>query len=204
MANSTQRRDFRPIAGALRMWHFLGIRLLSAVVVFVAACVAPPAQSQSVTSANPVAENRDDDVARIVTGIISFTRWPADPPVIRLCVATPAVYADNITARTPANPARQIVNGRYPLGDMHLETDCDVIYVEQGNEAAQRLFQHLAGHPVLSIGGDDDACTMGSLFCLTHARGVLSFAANLDAIARSGLRVNPKVLLLARSSEARK
>ena len=204
MANSIQRMDFRPIIGALCIRHFLGIRLLSAVAVFASVCLAQPAQSQSATSANPVAENRDDDVARIVTGIVSFTRWPTDPPAIRLCVATPAAYGDSIAARAPANPARQIVAGRYPLGDTRLETDCDVIYVEQDNEAAQRLFQHLAGHPVLSIGGNDDACAMGSLFCLTHTRGVLSFAANLDAIARSGLRVNPKVLLLARSSEARK
>jgi hypothetical protein len=204
MANSTKRKDFQSIIGTLCMRHGPGIRLLSAAVVFAAACVAPPAQSQSGTSADPVAENRDDGVARIISGIVSFTRWPADPPVIRLCVATPAVYADSISARTPANPVRQIITGRYPLGDMRLETDCDAIYVEQGNEAAQQLFRHLAGHPVLSIGGDDDACAMGSLFCLTHARGVLSFAANLDAISRSGLRVNPKVLLLARSSEARK
>jgi hypothetical protein len=203
MANSTRRSAFRSVFGTFCVRPVLGARRLSTVVVFATACLAPPAQAQSVTSANPVAENRDDDVARIVMGIVGFTRWPANPAVIRLCVVTPALYADSIAAPPSTNPARQIVTARYALGDVRLETDCDVIYVEQGDEAAQRLFRHLAGHPVLSIGGDD-ACAMGSLFCLTHPGGAVSFAANLDAIARSGLKVNPKVLLLARSKEAGK
>jgi hypothetical protein len=33
--------------------------------------------------------------------------------------------------------------------------------------------------------------------------GAVSFAANLDAIARSGLQINPNVLLLARREDRR-
>jgi hypothetical protein len=142
---------------------------------------------------------RADEVARIVGGIVSFTRWPSGRPPTRLCIVTPALYAGPLVQQAARNPARPMSAQRYDASDTRLETDCDVVYIEPVDEASrQHLFQRLAGHPVLSIGGNDEACAMGSLFCLTSAPGAVSFAANLDAIARSGLRINPTVLLLAR------
>lgn len=56
----------------------------------------------------------------------------------------------------------------------------------------------LAGHPVLTIAEHDPSCTAGGMFCLNVDGDRVSFDINLDAVARSGVRVHPNVLNLAR------
>lgn len=171
-------------------------------LLLLASWASTPACAQS-TPSDP-ADARGDEVARIVTGIVSFTHWPAEKPALRLCIVTPALHAGSLVQHMAANTARPAIVQSYPAADTHLESDCDVVYIEPVQDAVRDgLFQRLAGRPILSVGGDDDACSIGSLFCLTRATGAVSFAANLDMIARSGLRINPKVLLLARKEAAR-
>jgi hypothetical protein len=82
-------------------------------------------------------------------------------------------------------------------------SSCDVVYV--GLAAATReLLRHVAGHPVLMLGEGAAFCSDGGMFCLEPAAAAeqVRFNANLDAIARSGLRVNPLVLRIARGSAA--
>uniref|UniRef100_UPI003137AACB YfiR family protein n=1 Tax=Variovorax sp. YR752 TaxID=1884383 RepID=UPI003137AACB len=45
-----------------------------------------------------------------------------------------------------------------------------------------------------------DFCSDGGMFCLEPAAPSVRFGANLDAIARSGLRVHPMVLRIARGT----
>jgi YfiR/HmsC-like len=206
MTDSHKPVDYRCFPGVLPScaWLALGARLRRfAALCFVTSLALLASQSghaQSVAPADSASPDaRADEVARIVGGIISFTRWPSDRAVVRLCVVTPAVYAEPLIRHAAENPARPVAAQFYTASDTHLESDCDAVYIEPVDEAAhEQLFQRLAGRPVLSIGGNDESCAMGSLFCLTSAPGAVSFAANLDAIARSGLRINPKVLLLAR------
>jgi hypothetical protein len=56
---------------------------------------------------------------------------------------------------------------------------------------------------VLSIAGADGGCLMGSLFCIASGDTPVTFSANLDAISRSGLRINPKVLFLVHRQKAK-
>ena len=56
----------------------------------------------------------------------------------------------------------------------------------------------VAGHPVLTISENDPSCTAGGMFCLNVDGERVSFDINLDAVARSGVRVHPNVLNLAR------
>ncbi|EOB2354640.1 TPA: YfiR family protein, partial [Escherichia coli] len=41
-------------------------------------------------------------------------------------------------------------------------------------------------------------CIIGSAFCLIIHNNDVRFAVNLDALSRSGVKVNPDVLMLAR------
>ena len=66
--------------------------------------------------------------------------------------------------------------------------------------AARNLLQSTVGRPVLMIGEGQEFCTDGGMFCLQPAASELGFAVNLDAVARSGLRVNPRVLRMARQT----
>jgi hypothetical protein len=51
---------------------------------------------------------------------------------------------------------------------------------------------------VLTISEHNPSCTVGSMFCLNVDGERVTFEINLDAVARSGVRVHPNVLGLAR------
>src|SRR5262249_46150681 len=79
--------------------------------------------------------------------------------------------------------------------------ECDAIYVGTlaGNTVRQVL-QSTVGRPVLMIGEGAEFCTDGGMFCLQPGGSAAAFAVNLDAVARSGLKVNPRVLRMARQT----
>jgi hypothetical protein len=52
------------------------------------------------------------------------------------------------------------------------------------------------------IGEGAEFCSDGGMFCLDAGTTAARFTVNLDAVARSGLRVNPSVLLIARNAPA--
>ena len=58
--------------------------------------------------------------------------------------------------------------------------------------------QRISGNSILSISENDSECSAGSAFCLLIDGDQASFKVNLDALARSGVRVHPNVLQLAR------
>ncbi|MGN6581584.1 MAG: YfiR family protein [Bordetella sp.] len=171
-----------------------GLALRGALSVLLAlSCATAVAQSSATGSHG---SRRVQDIARIVGGIINFTQWPGPPRKVRLCIATPAVYADllvrDIEVSTPLASVQYLA-----AQDTRLDSDCDAVYIEQTGEAGRAdLFRRLAGRPVLSITGSGDGCVMGSLFCISNTGAQATFSVNLDAIARSGLHINPKVLLL--------
>ena len=79
---------------------------------------------------------------------------------------------------------------------------CDVLYL--GVLAPERrlpLFQRLRGHAILSISEQSAECTADAVFCLQIGSERIRFRVNLDALARSGVRVHPAVLKLARADE---
>ncbi|MCT7384247.1 YfiR family protein, partial [Escherichia coli] len=63
----------------------------------------------------------------------------------------------------------------------------------------------LSEHKTLSISWShyliaeqNTECIIGSAFCLIIHNNDVRFAVNLDALSRSGVKVNPDVLMLAR------
>lgn len=169
-------------------------------ILLVLAC--RPAIAQAPAPASH-ATTRGEEVARIVGGIISFTRWPGPPHDARLCITTPAMSAEmlvrNLSATTPLAGVQYLAPQ-----DARLESSCDVVYIEHVNQAGHaNLFQRLAGRPVLTIADSGSGCLMGSLFCISSTGASPRFSVNLDAIARSGLHINPKVLLLVHKQQAK-
>ncbi|WP_179221682.1 YfiR family protein [Inquilinus limosus] len=140
-------------------------------------------------------------VQQVVMGIISYTRWPVEPPRLRLCVIGPADYARDLLAGAVQPSGRPVLGDR--LGtDGSPGEDCDVVYLGRVGEAERRqIFERLAGRPVLSISEQDDSCTVGGMFCLQVRGTQVSFQINLDSVARGGVRVSPKVLQLGRRKE---
>ncbi|MBX9497131.1 YfiR family protein [Yersinia enterocolitica] len=142
---------------------------------------------------------RSDAATKMVLGIISYSRWPTPPPVIRLCVIAPTNYAEELFNPALMQTAHPIKTQRYSLPNASLANNCDVVYLGRlGEQQRQELATQLTGQPILTISEDYDECTVGSAFCLLLEDKQASFKVNMDALARAGIRVHPNVLQLAR------
>lgn len=144
-------------------------------------------------------QKRTHAVTTMVVGIISYARWPAKPDPIRLCVTAPAEYAEGLFDPVLLTAPRPIKTLRIELADPQLATSCDVVYLGEVNtEQKQEFINRITGHSILSISEKDMECAVGSAFCLQISNDQTGFKVNLDALARSGVRVHPNVLQLAR------
>jgi hypothetical protein len=163
--------------------------------------VDPVDTAHAVTTASrtdPAISPRDAAVRQVVLGIISFTRWPAPPARLHLCVTGRPDYAQGLVDTLQAGSTPLEVQ-HVQFDDSTLGTTCQVVYLGDLSDAErQRVSAALAGHPVLTIAEHDPSCTAGSMFCLNVDVERVTFDINLDAMARSGVRVHPNVLNLAR------
>lgn len=140
-------------------------------------------------------QNTAESVATIVTGIISYTRWPQLQGLPRLCLFSSATWSLRLAEPHSGQPYSPVIVK--DIGQA-LIARCDAVYF--GTETPQQQLQlqtDYQGRPQLYIAERNPDCSVGSAFCLNIAAGKVSFAVNLDSLSRSGVRVNPDVLMLA-------
>ena len=142
------------------------------------------------------AERYSPAVARVVQSLIDYPRWPQPRTSVRLCVAGPALYAGRLDGLRLAD-GRQVERRSLPPGAIS-PGGCDAVYIGQMPLPAQRqLTTLLRGRGVMTIAEADPACRSQAMFCLSFTGQAVSFRLNVDAVARSGLRVDPRVLRLS-------
>ncbi len=144
-------------------------------------------------------------MAAVLGGIMSYTRWPLTANPIRLCVLGHEGLVEQFRMPVAALGQRAVVAQGVKL-DADFLHDCDAMYVTAiPPENSRVMLRRVVGSPILTVGEGAEFCSDGGMFCLNASTGNPSggprprFSANLDAIARSGLRVNPQVLLLAKT-----
>ena len=146
-----------------------------------------------------VTDEKSQAVAKTVLGILGYTRWPSAPQTVRLCVVGPTEYADELLKGGLLPGDRRVQVRRMRLDDSELLSQCDGVYAGMLDDAAWRqLRARLESQPLLSISERQELCLIGCMFCLDVGEGGVAFETNLDSVARSGVRVNPRVLQLAR------
>jgi len=159
------------------------------------------------------AEARQDDAARtsmvlsIVTGIINYTRWPRLEGTLQICLVGESDYFEiserlSTLIQSVIGASASLTALKNPEEEGVLQ--CNLVYVGSVKEYDTRqLLSSISGQPILSIGEDQDFCSLGGMFCLDldDPKGV-TFSTNLDAVSRSKVRVNPQVLRLAERLKA--
>ncbi|OFT88864.1 YfiR family protein, partial [Burkholderia sp. HMSC10F09] len=156
---------------------------------------APPASAAEAEAALPP---HDAAVRRVVLGIVSFTRWPTQPARLRLCIVGRPDYAGGLIDTLQAGTTPLDVQ-RIRFDERALGSACDVVYLGMlSDDERAQVRRAVAGHPVLTIAEHDPSCIAGGMFCLNVDGEPVTFDINLDAVARSGVRVHPNVLNLAR------
>lgn len=143
----------------------------------------------------------DKSVRSIVSGIVSYTRWPSLSGQPKLCVFASSRYAQALSSDDgksvlPYTPV--IVRNDQEA----LSATCDAIYFGTESPVKQReLINQYQGRALLLISEQNPECIIGSAFCLKIDHNQVRFSVNLDALARSGVRVSPDVLMLARNTK---
>lgn len=161
------------------------------------------AWSATTARSDTATEDHMQAVTRTVIGILGYTRWPAESAVLQLCVVGATEYAAGLM-----QSSGQAVGGRRldvrRVDFDHLKTsDCDGVYAGEMDEQQWRsLMTQEAGRSLLTISERSALCRIGAMFCLRRQGEGPGFEVNLDSVARSSLRISPKVLQLARSKVA--
>ncbi len=156
-------------------------------------------QSVAQETASPV-QPCHEAVARVVLGILSYTQWPNEPKTLRLCIVGPTQQAEAIFAGSAGATGLPLQVEQLPANEPSLTERCNAVYLGELSDAEQaEMTAGLLDKPILTISEQAQPCDTGVLFCLVNAGQQVAFEAQLDAVARSGLRIHPSVLQLSRS-----
>lgn len=182
-----------------RHWQRPAPPALLAVVLLASllACAAlTPCAAGAQTGAAADAR-RPAEVAQVLFGIISYVRWPVARQEVRVCMLGAPRYGAAIVD-TPASSLSQRIRVKSPAM-ASAASECDVVYLGSLPESErEHLLAQIIGKPILSVAEPGTSCTVGTMFCLRLTEAQIGFDVNLDAIARSGLRVHPNALQIAR------
>lgn len=160
------------------------------------------AANRSWAAAQPTAEDNsqwtiDQQVAYIVSGIVSFSRWPESRVPTHGCILGSTAFLPALLDQNSQGYTYTWQHYESPE-DLNL-SGCDILYLGLlGPGEASKILFETAGTPLLSINENDPECDDGSLICLKPDAAGSSFQVNLDAVARSGIRIHPQVLKLGK------
>lgn len=175
-----------------RVWLLLPLLLVALLGPITPARAAP---------GDKLDASQDMAVSQILMGILSYARWPADtlePDTFRLCVVGTPAHAEYLGSHSTAVHGRRIVVHRKTAGE--LPSTCNAVYNGTLDGAEREaLVRNVVGKPLLVVSEQTENCSVATMFCLTATDKRVTFEINLDAIARSGIRVHPSVLKLART-----
>ncbi|MFC4273547.1 YfiR family protein [Achromobacter aloeverae] len=177
------------------------LRALSCALLCALSCACVPARAADAPAhdAPAPATSAARAVAQVVTGIIGYARWPTpphpEPPL--LCVTGTSPYSAALLSGDDSMAS--VRAHRVAPGDDRVPQMCEALYIgDLPQTALTRLLQGVIGKPVVTILENDPDCSAGGMFCLNVQGTQVGFQINLDIIARSGVRIHPSVLQLAR------
>lgn len=137
--------------------------------------------------------------ARVVQSLIEFTRWPSASASPRLCVVGNALHDERFDGLRLTDG--RAIQRRNVAASAAALAGCEVVYFGQIAPATTRqLVAAVRGKGVLTIAENDPAGLSEAMFCLVFQSQAVSFKLNIDAISRSGLRVDPRVLRMAQGT----
>ncbi|WP_409306623.1 YfiR family protein [Pectobacterium sp. B1J-3] len=140
-----------------------------------------------------------DQIYQTVSGIISYSRWPVPKTPPTLCVSSSAYFLTPLTVRKETKNAPKFNAVVLQKLDDIQQLQCDAIYFGKESVSQQiEIASRSPNQPLLTIAEQNPECVSGSSFCLLFSDQNVRFSVNLNHLSRSGIRVHPDVLILAR------
>ena len=174
-------------------------------MVFPALLAVIAASAQPLAAQTEVPDSLDGPAVAasvIVGGLLAYSRWPDNGSPVNLCVAGQSRFTQLLADRTLPSGRRMVVTRHMP-GSMP-GRGCDAIFLAAVPPAEQaRIARAAAGAAIVTLTDNDPGCDSGIMACLRLVPGGMTFDLNLDAVSRSGVRIDPRVLMLANRSGRR-
>lgn len=135
-------------------------------------------------------------VGRIVQSITEYTTWPRRENPVTLCVVGPVSHTDGLDGLRLADG--RLIDRQTVAAAAFTPGVCDSLYIGRMSLPEMRaLTAQARGRGVLTIAEADPDCRSQAMFCLLFTPQAATFRMNIDAIARSGLKVDPRVLRIS-------
>ncbi len=156
-------------------------------------------------SASAAGVDVSTQVGRVVAGILSYAYWPTPVDTYRFCAVGEALHLHqgwkSLGQSTTDPVSLRSLNG----DESDWLADCEVLYIGGATPALRgKLLSEAVGKAVLTIIEGDSLCAGPSMFCLAVQGSEVGLLANLDAISRSAIRIDPRVLQLVRRRQGGK
>jgi hypothetical protein len=136
--------------------------------------------------------------AHVVKSIFEYTRWPTTPDPIRLCLIGRVNYAAGLNTIVLSDGRRVVIREVDPEA-FALASACDALYLgDIGMDQLERWNAKVRGSAVVTIAEADPTCRSEAMLCLVYEPRGLSFQLSVDAVARSSVRIDPRVLRMSR------
>lgn len=149
------------------------------------------------------ASSKEEEVAQKVFAIISYSKWDAQQQPLQLCIAGNSKFTDAIEVAGQAAYWPRVNVSKQHYDTKLLSSQCDVVFFGNISPAQQQsVLTARQNRPLLTIADSNSDCEIGSSFCLEPENSPVTFKVNLDSLTRSGIYVNPNVLLLGRKKNA--
>ena len=161
------------------------------------AIAAPPTTPASI----PFGEGADPQArgsARMVGNILEYTKWPTAHSAIGLCIVGAARHGSQLGSITLSNGTP--VSSYFLAAETDILPDaCNALYLGNLDLETMRRWTGIArGMPVVTIAENDPDCRSEAMFCLVFLPEAMAFTLNIDAVSRSTVRIDPRVLRMSR------
>lgn len=179
---------------------FAGLLLCLGLALWSQATIAQPSQEPGLQSGLQLAAQERPGIVDTLRGILGYVRWPSDPNPIRVCVLGSNLSANKLLSAGLADLGERKLTVLQPDSEVGIAQRCDAIFVAANSPLPWRkVFEQINGQPVLTLCERSPACAAGSMFYLDISpQDHVQFEVDIDAVARSSVRVNPQVLRLGR------
>ena len=143
--------------------------------------------------------NSTHNIYMMTLSILSYAKWDNSSP--KLCVV------DNASVSELFNQTFSKQHTRFQVSAIQAQDlsseKCDAVFFSQTTPLVeQKLIASSINRSILSFSKSNHDCEIGSIFCLYSAKsGNTQFKVNLDSLSKSKIHIDPRVLLLAQSSE---
>ena len=142
--------------------------------------------------------NSSHNIYMMTLSIMSYVKWNTSTP--SLCIVDNPNMLENFS-RTIKQQSSSIKTNSVKSKDPSIK-ECDAIFFSNTTPVNEQKLISASTPPLLSFSNNNIECEIGSAFCLYSTKsGNTQFKVNLDSLAKAKIHVDPRVLLLAQSSE---